>query len=213
MNRRILLILGWCGALLLVPLAPACTPQVKVVGDKDKPIPINAEIKIHIYQHAAGVVDQLQEGVEEQAEEPEAEPSALLERGLLRVLRAISISSAHAAEAPVPMSWRAAFDAMQQAYRTALPLLRSGMLGENREGYVTVINKGGAPASAQADAATTAAALNQARRAFYTLDAQQQGIALASLQATYAKAFRESKKVRGIWVEVLRNGQWAWEKN
>lgn len=205
--------MGVGSVLLLALLAPACTPQVKVVGDKDKPIPINAEIKIHIYQHAAGVVDQLQEGVEEQAEEPEAEPSALLERVLLRALCAVSVGSAHAAEAPVPLSWRAAFEAMQQAYRAALPLLRSGMLGENREGYVTVINKGGAAAAAQNEAMKVANELNQARRAFYTLDAQQQGIALASLQATYAKAFRESKKVRGIWVEVVRNGQWVWEKN
>lgn len=201
-------------AMLSVMLAPACTPQLKVVGDKDKPIPINAEIKIHIYQHAAGVVDQLQDGLEEPAEEPEAEPSARLERALWRVVRGIGVQTACAAEPAAGAAWQAAFDAMQRAYRSALPLLRSGALGENREGYVTVINKNTAATAAErATAAKCADELNQARRAFYALDAVHQGVALAGLQATYAKAFRESKKVRGIWVEIVRNGQWVWEKN
>lgn len=216
MNRSTVSMLLWTAllAMLSVMLAPACTPQLKVVGDKDKPIPINAEIKIHIYQHAAGVVDQLQDGLEEPAEEPEAEPSARLERALWRVVRGIGIQAACAAEPAASAAWQAAFDAMQRAYRSAMPLLRSGALGENREGYVTVINKdSAATAATRAAAAKSADELNQARRAFYAQDAQHQGVALAGLQSTYAKAFRESKKVRGIWVEIVRNGQWVWEKN
>ncbi|GEM_PF-1162917 len=216
MNRPTVPMVLWPALLsmLAVMLAPACSPQLKVVGDKDKPIPINAEIKIHIYQHAAGVVDQLQDGLEEPAEEPEAEPSALLERAAWRVVRAIGVRAACAAEPAANTPWQAAFDAMQRVYRQALPFLRSGALGENREGYVTVINKNSAATAAErAAAAKIAAELNQARRAFYAQDAQHQGVALAGLQASYAKAFRESKKVRGIWVELVRKGQWVWEKN
>ncbi len=215
MNRSAVALLRW---MLLLPmlsfvLVAACSPQLKVVGDKDKPIPINAEIKIHIYQHAAGVVDQLQDGLEDPAEEPEAEPSALLERAAWRVVRALGVRAACAAE-PAGTAWQTAFDAMQRAYRLALPLLRNGVLGENRDGYVTLVNKGGPSSAAdQAAASKLANELNQARRAFYARDAQHQGVALPALQATYAKLFRESKKVRGIWVEVLRNGQWVWEKN
>ena len=43
----------------------ACSPRVTIVGDKDNPIPINAEIKIHIYQHAASDVDEIMSGLDE----------------------------------------------------------------------------------------------------------------------------------------------------
>ena len=59
-----LLVLGMalCGIVLL----SVCSPQVKIVGDKEKPIAINAEIKIHIYQHAASVVDGWQAALDEE---------------------------------------------------------------------------------------------------------------------------------------------------
>jgi uncharacterized protein YdbL (DUF1318 family) len=205
-------------ALTLVVLYSACSPQVRVVGDKDKPIPINAEIKIHIYQHAASVVDQLQEGLDESAEEPENAPSSLLERAALRVVQAFSLPCAYAAE-PTPASqadsqWRAALASVQAAYKQAMPLLRSGMLGENRDGYVSVINKGAAASPEELrTAAKIAEQLNQARSQFYALDARLNGQSLRQIQDAYAQAYRDSKKVTGIWVERQQNGEWTWGKN
>ncbi|MBR4821241.1 hypothetical protein IKZ70_05195 [bacterium] len=61
-----------CAALGLAALL-ACTPEVKITGDAEKPIAINAEINIHIYQHAEEVVDDLYAGLDD---EPEPEPES-----------------------------------------------------------------------------------------------------------------------------------------
>lgn len=207
---------GVCGvaALAVAALYTACSPEVKIVGDKDKPIPINAEIKIHIYQHASSVVDDVLSG-REGAEQPDMDDDGaqLIERAAVRVVQALSISPAYAAAAgKQSAAWQAALARMKEADRKAAPLLKSEMLGENRDGFVSVINKGGIATTEQlADAAKIAGELNAARKAFYEVDAREQGVDVRTVQATYAKAFREKSK--GVWVEVEENGVWIWKKN
>jgi len=201
-------------ALIGAVLYTACSPEVKIVGDKDKPIPINAEIKIHIYQHAASVVDDVLSG-RDGAEEPDMndDGAMLIERAATRLVQALSISPAYAA-APARQSaaWKAALERMKEADRKAAPLLKSAMLGENRDGFVSVINKGGLATTQQlAEAAKIAGELNAARKAFYEIDAREQGVDVRTVQETYAKLFREKSK--GVFVEVEENGVWVWKKN
>lgn len=210
------IICGVCGvaALAVALLYTACSPEVKIVGDKDKPIPINAEIKIHIYQHAAGVVDDVLRG-REAAVQPDMEDdgATLMERAATRLVQAFSISPAYAAPAGrQSAAWQAALARMKEADRKAAPLLRAAMLGENRDGFVSVINKGGIATTEQlAEAAKIAGELNAARKAFYEIDAREQGVDVRTVQETYAKLFREKSK--GVWVEVEQNGTWIWKKN
>jgi len=206
---------GVAAAMVLALLYTACSPEVKIVGDKDKPIPINAEIKIHIYQHASSVVDDVLSGREEAWEEPDLEDDGawLIERAATRLVQAFSVSPAHAAAAGTQSSaWKAALARMKEADRKAAPLLKAQMLGENRDGFVTVINKGDIATTEQlAAAAKVADELNAARKAFYESDAREQGVDVRTVQSTYAKAFREKSK--GVWVEVEQNGVWVWKKN
>ena len=82
-------------AVLGIATLLACTPEVKITGDSEKPIAINAEINIHIYQHAEEVVDDLYAGLDD---EPEPEPDTAFVRIMERVVASLSISSCEAAD-------------------------------------------------------------------------------------------------------------------
>ena len=197
-----------CVAVIAISLvAGGCTHEVKVVGDKDKPIPINAEIEVHIYQHAASVVDEM---YGEEYEEPEEIPMSFLDHALRVVIDAIGVQSAYSAETGSP-NWQEAKRTMVEAQRKAMPYLKRGLLGENRNGYVEPIDKAPGADSAEIKAAAKAAdEVNAARKTFYAADAEQQGLSIRQIQSVYAKTYRD--KATGVWVEVERNGQWVWEK-
>lgn len=181
----------------------ACTHRIEVVGDKDKPIPINAEIKIHIYQHAANNVDAMMDALDEDsAVEPEA--FNISRRVLHAILNSFGAKNAYAAEQESPLSSAIA------AYKEAKPYLMKGLLGENRDGYLSVINK--APSATDEEkkaAASIAAKVNKARQKLYSSDANSKGVSIRQIQAAYAKAFRNKAK-EGIWVEMYKDGSWQW---
>ena len=189
-----------------------CSPEVTIVGDKDRPIPINAEIKIHIYQHASSVVDDLQEGLDEEYEEEEDTSSGLVQSVLVCLVRAVSMPCAYAETQPTPSAeWNAAKDELKKVYRQSYPYLKKELLGENRDGYVSVINKTtGVSDEELKKASELAGELNKARKAFYLLDAKLQGVDVRFIQDTYARAFRD--KANAIWVEERSDGEWKWVK-
>ncbi|NLF39270.1 DUF1318 domain-containing protein [bacterium] len=204
-----LLVLGMalCGIVLL----SVCSPQVKIVGDKEKPIAINAEIKIHIYQHAASVVDGWQEALDE---EGGGAAGSATNAALLAVSRFVSlftIPCAEAAPAQRSAEWQQANSRVIKSYREAARFFRNGMIGERKDGFVEIINKEGITGTIEIAAAKRAAdALNTARKAFYELDAKELNQPLAVIQDQYAKALRD--KAQGIWVQVQKDGQWVWTK-
>ena len=181
----------------------ACTHRIEVVGDKDKPIPINAEIKIHIYQHAANNVDAMMDALDEEGDiEPEA--SRFTQRALHVILNSFGAKNAYAADDASPLS-RAI-----EAYKSAKPYLMQGLLGENRDGYLSVINKAATATDEEKKAAAAAAEeVNNARKSLYSSDATTKGVSIRQIQAAYAKAFREKAK-SGIWVEMYKDGSWQW---
>ena len=73
----------------------ACSPKVTVVGDKDNPIAINAEIKIHVYQHAEQDVDDIMEELDN--EMPEDEPTSMITKAMITVVQNFGVSTAYAA--------------------------------------------------------------------------------------------------------------------
>lgn len=207
-------LMAWGAVCLSLALIVAgCSPEVKIVGDKDRPIPINAEIKIHIYQHAASVVDDVLSGREAVDEPDTDDDGACRWEELGTRLASLGAKPVFATQgAKQSAAWQAALARMKDADRKAAPLLKSGMLGENRDGYVSVINRGGMATTQQlAEAAKIADELNAARKAFYEIDAREQGVDVRTVQETYAKLFREKSK--GVWVEVQENGVWVWKKN
>lgn len=211
-NHRLISACCVLAALLLALVYSACSPQVTIVGDKDKPIPINAEIKIHIYQHASSVVDDLQEGLDEEYEEDEMDSSSGIIGSLFRhIARNVGISSAYAATPEDSSAWTAAKNTLKKAYRTSYPYIKKGFLGENRDAYVSVIQKAtGATKTQTQKAAKQADKLNKARKAFYTLDAKLQGVNIRIIQENYARAYRD--KANAIWVEKRSGTKWNWVK-
>jgi len=197
-----------CSATALVVLAYSACSRVTIVGDKDKPIPINADIKIHIYQHAANDVDKMLEGLEE-AEEPEEASSneTAAVTVLIRVIEAVSVQSAYAAEAPSdPLC------AVTSIYPTVVVYMKKGLLGEGHDGYVVPLNKATNAAPTEVTAATKAAdALNTARRKLYENRAKKEGTDIRTIQATYAQVLRE-KSPKGVWIEVQQNNTWVWKQ-
>lgn len=204
---------GCCAfsVLVLALVYSACSPEVTIVGDKEKPIPINAEIKIHIYQHASSVVDDLQEGLEEEYEEDEIDSSGIIGTMFLHIARNIGVPAAHAATPESTTDWTKAKNDLKAVYRSAYSYLKKGFLGENRDGYVSVIDKAQSATDEQKKkAAEMADKLNKARKAFYELDAKQQGVDIRIIQENYARAYRD--KANGIWVEERTGNTWKWVK-
>ena len=196
------LALIFCAVLGIATLL-ACTPEVKITGDSEKPIAINAEINIHIYQHAEEVVDDLYAGLDD---EPEPEPDSAFVRVMERVIAALSISSCEAAEQKSQ-----AYQDMKKAFAEAMKYMKSGYIGENRYGYVTYIGKAEKPDSQAAqDAQKAVAKLNAARKAFYEEEAKSQNTTVSEIQKTYAAVY--AAKAKGIWVEVSNGKTYEWKK-
>lgn len=186
----------------------ACTPEVKITGDAANPIAINAEINIHIYQHAAEVVDDLYADMDDEAEpEPEACNSSLAVRMLARVVEAFSISSCEAAEAKSQ-----AYETMKALFReTMTKYMKTGYVGENKDGYVTYIGKAAKTDAAVAKAAKEAVTkLNAARKVYYEEEAKKQKVTVAEIQKTFAAAY--AAKAKGIWVEAANGSAYEWVK-
>lgn len=191
-----------CAALSLAVLL-ACTPEVKITGDAEKPIAINAEINIHIYQHAEEVVDDLYAGLDD---EPEPEPDSAFVRVMGRVVAALSISSCEAAEQKSQV-----YQDMKKAFAEAMKYMKSGYIGENRYGYVTYIGKAEKPDSQAAQEAQKAVAkLNAARKAFYEEEAKSQKTTVEEIQKTYAAVY--ASRAKGMWVEVCNGKNYEWKK-
>ena len=191
-------------AIIGLALYCACTPEVKITGDSEKPIAINAEINIHIYQHAEEVVDDLYAGLDD---EPEPEPDSAFVRIMERVLASVSISSCEAAEQKSQ-----AYQEMKKLFaETYTKYMKTGYVGENKDGYVTYIGK-----PAKCDPQVAAAAqeavkkLNAARKAFYEEEAKSQNTTVAEIQKTYAAVY--AAKAKGIWVEVSNGKTFEWKK-
>jgi len=205
-SKNVLLYVIVC-LVFVLGMQSACSHEVKIVGDKDKPIPINAEIKIHIYQHAADNVDKMMEGLDDETEGPEN--TSRFSKRIWHVLANIGVSTAYAAE---PDGSQTALGKAVKLYRKAYPYMKKQILGENRDGYVSVINKAKSASDPELkEAAKVADELNAARKALYQSDAKSKNVSIREIQTGYANAFRQKSK-KGIWVEVKKDGKWIWKQ-
>jgi len=200
---KILSLATLCLLLILI----ACSPKVTVVGDKDHPVAINAEIKIHIYQHAANDVDEIMEGIDDEEFEEE-EPSSMLTKAI-SIVQNFGVSTAYAAP-PKQTDNKSALDKVKKLYKEAYPYLKKGFLGENKDGYVQLINKNTAAAKDEtAKAAKAADKLNAARKDLYQINAKLSGTDVRAQQEAYSTAFR-SKAKKGIWIQRKKGDEWVW---
>jgi len=200
------LIYSIISVVAIFAIISACSHEIKLTGDKDKPIPINAEIKIHIYQHAASVVDDLQKGLEEDYDDTS------LGNRILYYISKIGVSSAYASESGKSEAWMKAKEELAKIYQpTYRKYMKKGNIGENRDGYVTVISKGEYENDEEKKATEEAAKkLNEARKAFYIEDAKSIKEDPAVVCKNYAAVYRNNAK--GIWVEVEEKNKWVWKK-
>ncbi len=188
-------------------LLSACSHEIKIVGDKDKPIPINAEIKIHIYQHAADDVDKMMEGLDNETEAPEK--TSFVFRKFIYALADFGVSTAYADE---PANKKTLLKKTVMLYRKAYPYLKKQILGENRYGYVSIINKSKNTSDVKLkEAVKIADELNVARKSLYQFIANLEKGTIRNTQTAYADTFRQKSK-KGIWVEVNKNGKWNWKQ-
>ena len=206
-NSKTVWLVGFITIFSASCLLSACSHELKLVGDKDKPVSINAEIKIHIYQHAADNVDKMMEGLDDEIETPEK--TSFVFKKFLYALADLGVSTAYAAE---KNSSQTALSKSIQLYRKAYPYLKKQILGENRDGYVAVINKSkNAAATDIKEAAKIADKLNAARKVLYLSDAKAKNVSVREIQTMYAKAFRQKSK-KGTWAELKKDGKWSWKQ-
>ena len=194
-------------ALFALLILFACSPKVTVVGDKDNPVAINAEIKIHVYQHAAQDVDDIMEGLDEEETEEE-QPTSMLTR-VMTIVQNFGVSTAYAAKAKNPAK-EAAKQEVRKYFKQALPFLKNGILGENKDGYVELINKNPSATKEQITKATQIAdKLNAARKKLYEISAKLTGTSIRMQQEAYSTAFRKKAK-KGTWIQRKKGNNWVW---
>jgi len=193
------------GLALLVILF-ACSPKVTVVGDKDNPIAINAEIKIHVYQHAEQDVDDIMDELDEEV--PEDSPTSMITKAM-SIAQNFGVSTAYAA-APSQADKKAAKKEVVKYFKAALPFLKSGILGEGKDGYVVLINKNPSATKEQITKAIQIAdKLNAARKRLYEIAAALTGGDIRLQQEAYSTAFRKKAK-KGTWIQRKKGGNWVW---
>lgn len=194
-------------SLMMLGILFACTHNVTVSGDEEHPVVINAEVKIHVYQHAAKDVDDIMEGIDD--EEPEAEEPTSMISKVMTVVQNFGVSTAYAAK-PTSAEKNAAKAEVKTYYRQAYPYLKKGILGENKDGFVELVNKN--PKASKIEitkAAEIADKLNAARKKLYEISAALTGTNVRIQQEAYSTAFR-SKAKKGIWIQRKKGSSWVW---
>ena len=188
-------------------LLSACSHEIKLVGDKDKPVSINAEVKIHIYQHAEDDVDAMMKALDEKIETPKK--TSFIFKKFIYAFADFGVSTAYAAETETKQTL---LKKVTNYYIKAYPYLKKQILGENRDGYVSVINKSKNTSGVELkEAAKIADELNDARKNLYLFVANLEKGTIRSTQTAYAHKFRQKSK-KGTWVETKKDGNWIWKQ-
>jgi len=202
-NSKTVLVAGFVSIIFVSSLFSACSHEIKIVGDKDKPIPINAEIKIQIYLHAEDNVSKMMDAIDDEVEE--SDKSSKLSKKLFYAIANFGVSTVYAAE-------NSHLNKAINLYKAAYPYLKKQILGENRDGYVSVVNKSKKSTDGELKEATKIAdKVNSARKALYQSDAKAKNVTIREIQTMYAKAFRKKSK-KGSWIEVKKDGKWMWKQ-
>ena len=206
-NSKTVLLAGFLSIIFVSYLLSACSHELKLVGDKDKPVSLNVEIKFHIYQHAADDVDEMMKGLDDETEAPEK--TSFVFRKFIYALADFGVSTAYAEETA---NKKTLVEKTVVLYRKAYPYLKKQMLGENRDGYISVINKAkNAPDIELKETAKIADELNAARKNLYQFIANLEKGTIRNTQTAYADTFRQKSK-KGIWVETKKEGKWQWKQ-
>ena len=147
------------------------------------------------------------EGIDDEEIEEE-QPTSMISK-VMTVVQNFGVSTAYAAK-PDQTDKTAAIQKIKPLYKEAYPYLKKGILGENRNGYVQMINKNKTATKKEiTKAAKIADKLNAARKNLYNISAELTGTNIRLQQEAYSTAFR-SKAKKGIWIERKKGNKWVW---
>ena len=201
MNRRYLLVMFF---IVLIALAyVSCGPTIKV--ETPKPIEINVNVRIDVYNHVAAVEDSIYGEAEKQQENKQT-PS-----GGQSLIRQLFMQPACAASDD--SQYNAAKQRRTARASDVIKYKNEGSLGENHFGLVSVIDS--PKVKSDKNYASKVRKLvkeeNADREIMYKYDAQSQGVSVDVVKEQAARVHRDRDK-SGWWIEVKQGNDWVWKQ-
>jgi hypothetical protein len=201
MKRRVVLV-GFFLVVLCV-LYMSCGPTV-TIDPPDKPIEINVNVRIDIYNHVAAVNDDIYGNVTD--EEGNGEPTSRR-----YILPGVFMQSAYGATDT--QNYNEAKDRRKARARDIMRYKKDGSIGEDHLGDVAVIqsDKIKNDKSYASRVKETVKKENSDRAIMYEIDAAKQGVSVDQIRAANALYWRDNSK-DGEWIEVKRGDDWVWKR-
>jgi len=201
MSRRLFLI----GIFLVVVcvIYVACGPTI-TIDPPDKPIEINVNVRIDIYNHVAEVEEDIYgDYMEDEVEEaPDGSES---------LLRHMFMKSAYGDTDDE--KYTAAKNRRKGRASKVIKYKNDGSLGENHNGGVSLIKSDKVKNdSAYKDKVKDLVEDENAdREIMYEIDAKKRDVSVDVLKQETARYWRDKSKT-GHWIEVKEEGKWVWKQ-
>lgn len=190
--------------LIIAIVYVSCGPTVKI-DTPDKPIEINVNVRIDIYNHVASVEESIYGDVNEPEEN--RKPST----GNESFLRGFFMQGAFGAVSVE--EYNAALERRKARARKVIQYKDDGSLGENHEGLVSLIQN--EKVRNDDNYAKSVKNLikdeNSDREKMYEYDASKKGVPVSVIKESSAQYHRDSAK-KGWWIEVKEEGKWVWKQ-
>ncbi len=201
MKRRILLALVFF--VLTCIMYVSCGPRVKIEGP-DKPIEINVNVRIDIYNHVAEVEEDIYGDDDDDDEGEDSSESSFL-------LRSLFMPRAYGASDDA--KYKAAKERRKARAGQVKQYKKDGSLGENHKGGVSLIESD----KVKKDKAYAGKVKklvkeeNADREIMFKLDAKKRGVSPDIIRQETARYWQDHTKP-GQWVEVKKGGKWVWKR-
>ncbi len=185
----------------------SCGPTV-TIEPPDKPIEINVNVRIDIYNHVAAVEEDIYGDYLGDSEEKEEEGVPPDSGSLLRNLFMRSAYGATDSD-----RYKAAKDRRKARAGDVIRYKKEGSIGENHKGLVSLIESD--KVKSDSDYADKVKKLvkeeNADRETMFETDARKRGVPVDILRQETARFWRDHSK-KGAWIEVKKGGKWVWKQ-
>jgi uncharacterized protein YdbL (DUF1318 family) len=200
MKRRFSLVAFFFVVVCLIYIS--CGPTV-TIDPPDKPIEINVNVRIDIYNHVAAVEEDIYGDYLESKTEETPGGGTFLRNMFMRSAYGESDTE----------KYNAAKDRRKARAGRVVQYKKDGSIGENHKGLVSVIQseKVKSDKSYADKVEDLVEDENADRNTMFEIDAAKRGVPVDILREETARFWRDNSK-SGHWIEVKEDGKWVWKR-
>ncbi len=201
MKRRLLLVVF--SFVLVCMIYISCGPTI-TIDPPDKPIEINVNVRIDIYNHVAAVEEDIYgDYLEGEDEETPGGGESFLRNMFMRSAYGKSDTD----------KYNAAKNRRKARAGQVVQYKKDGSIGENHKGLVSLIQSEKVKSDkSYADKVEKLVEKENADRdTMFKIDAGKRGVPVDILRQETARYWRDNSK-SGHWIEVKEDGKWVWKR-